>query len=357
MSLQLKSFVVCNYCGVQNPVSVPSCLSCGAPYKHAFEEGFEVPEVSSLEGALVLKATEEVAQEWTVQGYDASAWNGDQDGSKTRMLAQFGFLRGGYGNNKYDPKYPIYRDVCDRYGIKRGLYWYCWAGYDWREHARSISALWKQSPGQLDVCIDAEDTIVDLPTTAAWMYNLTQELQALIGSNLLIYTNRYWWNSHVGRTTWAHKIPLFAAHWTSLPLAEPLIPDDWMVNTTSIERWLYWQHSADDNGLAAVYGFTNGDPDVDRIRFNGSIDSFNQRYGTDIQPLGVVNPPLEDPYLITPIKRVKITAGALNTRGGPSTAYTDHGEVILGSVLPVIEQAGDWLKVAAWIHGGYTKDV
>lgn len=347
----------CAYCGAGNKDDATFCTQCGAPRKHAFEVAPLSRATTTTALPVVLTVS---AVTWEVQGYDASAWNGNQNAAITRLLTQFGHLRGGYGNGVYDPKYPVYRDLCDLFNIMRGMYWYCWIGGDWRAHASAISNLWKASPGQLEITIDCENTTLDMPATASWIYSLVQEVQLKTGEVPMIYTSPYWWNTHVGNTTWAGYLPLWVAMWNEIAAA-PTVPYDWSSNE-GLKRWRYWQWLADGNCKAAEYGFTDGDADLDLNRFNGPVTAFNSLYGTNILPLGEVTDP--EPLPVTPgevayLYRTRVTAGSLNVRAGPPDRpyyeQADLGELMLNSVVPIEAEYGDWLKITGWIHKNYTK--
>jgi hypothetical protein len=56
--------------------------------------------------------------------------------------------------------------------------------------------------------------------------------------------------------------------------------------------------------------------------------------------------------------RVSVTAAILNVRRVPTTAgNVPITTVRQGTILDVEERNGDWLKVTAWVHGNFTKDI
>jgi hypothetical protein len=195
---------------------------------------------------------------------------------------------------------------------------------------------------------------VDPHVTAQWLYYLVQELQMKTGEVPMIYTGPYWWNTHVERNTWARELPLWIGCWNETATA-PLVPYDWSENV-GVARWRYWQWSADGNGLASEYGFTDGDADIDLNRFNGSVDDFNKLHGTSVLPLGVVAP-IEVPEPMQFLYRAKVTASALNVRQGPSVSTADLGELLCNSVVPVVEEKDGWIRIDGWINKSYTKAV
>lgn len=332
--------LICEYCGAGNSNDVRACTSCGAPRRHNFKK-FTSPLYD-----LISSTTEAM---WEVRGYDCSAWNGDQDGIKTMQRTQFGFIRAGWGNTGIDPRLAVYRDICATVGIEFGLYWYAKAGFDWRAHANSFYTVWKENPGNLNPVIDAEYTSLPVGQTATWIYNLVHEMEQKTGKRVMIYTGPGWWNAHVARNEWAQNQPLWVAHWTTA--AQPIVPYDWQQ-----KGWVFWQHSADSNCQAAEYGFTNGDPDLDLNRYNGSIDDFNTLYGTNIQPIGTVEPP-PPAVEIVPLYKAQVTATALNVRSLPNVCGADLGDLRYGDILPVVEERDGWLRIEGWISKDWIRKV
>ena len=73
---------------------------------------------------------------------------------------------------------------------------------------------------------------------------------------------------------------------------------------------------------------------------------------------GTTSPPDETVPPVDIQERVKVTAVPhLNIREKPTSSSTDLGELITGSVVPVVESEGPWKKITGWIHGDYTKIV
>jgi len=343
--------IICAYCGSGNPDDVYSCEKCGAPRRHAF------PEQTKLQvfKGIVLESLwppEEVV--WPVRGYDDSAWNGNQDGTITKKKAQFAFHRVGWGNKTKDPKVDYYRQICTANAIEYGLYWYVYTGLDWKAHAKSFFDLWKVDPGKLPPVMDCETTTLDKYKTRDWIQNLLREFELLSGVRPMIYTSKGWWDARVARAAWAKQYALQVAHWTNA--SSPLVPLDWA--SLGPQAWTFWQHAGEGNNKGAEYGFTGGENDLDLQRFNGSVDAFNIKYGTDIKPFEGETPPSPTlPTEIVPIRRVQVTASALNVRSLPSATSKDLGDLRFGDILPIIEERDGWYRVDGWISKSYTKDV
>ena len=71
-------------------------------------------------------------------------------------------------------------------------------------------------------------------------------------------------------------------------------------------------------------------------------------------------PPPEppEPEEIQPEYLVITTAHpALNVRAAPTIKASDLGNLIPGSIVPVVGQDGDWLHIDGWIHKDWTKKV
>ena len=77
---------------------------------------------------------------------------------------------------------------------------------------------------------------------------------------------------------------------------------------------------------------------------------------------GVLDPPPPpeppEPEEIEPDYLVITTAHpALNVRAAPTVKASDLGNLIPGSIVPVVGQDGDWLHIDGWIHKDWTKKI
>lgn len=338
--------ITCEYCGYGNKDGSSACEKCGAPYKHVITENL----AETITRTIRELTSPVLTGDWQVNGYDASSWNGDQNGAITASKLQFGFIRAGYGNTYVDPRMDYYTGICSQYEIPFGLYWYAKPGYDWRIHAQTFSSIWRRNPGQLWPVIDCEYTALSPSATTDWLYHLINEMEQLTGSRVMIYTSPGWWNGNVVRNSWCALRPLWVAHWTTA--LSPILPYDWKnANVT----WTFWQHSADNNGKAAEYGFTGGDPDLDLNRFNGTLAQFQTTFNLD--PGEEPPEPPEPPEEIHPIFKAQITASGLNIRSRPTASSTDLGDLSFGNIVPVVEERDGWYHIEGWISGNYTKKV
>jgi len=279
------------------------------------------------------------SQIFEVVGIDTSYWNGIQDGSITRLKAQFQFIRLGFGNKGIDSAATAFASQCETWGIEYGMYWFVkvLSTTNWKDHASMFSTLWKDMPGKLPPVLDCESTVLGKEATSGWLYKLVREFQDITGISPMIYTSAGWWNSNVARNDWAKQLQLMVAHWTTM--LSPTIPWDWgAINNP--KEYTFWQHNAEGNGLASEYGFTNGDDDIDRQRYHFKIPTFNLSYGTNISPLGEPPPPPPPPPGEDNALRMKVVVDSLNVRAGTSLVSPIVGRLVKGETVNVINVTG-----------------
>ena len=300
---------------------------------------------------------------YPVEVVDVSYWQGSIDWYQLALQAQAVYIRAGYGSSGVDPL--VFDNVtgAEDADIPYGLYWYVKPnnGTNWKDHIDSFYAIWKDYGGELPPVWDVEYTALNKNDTSNWLTKLAKNWEDKTGIAPMIYTRASWWNYYTARMDWPKLLDLWVAHYTSA--SQPLIPDDWG-KVANPRTWTLWQWSADGNGLGDIYGVESAS--IDRNRFNGSIDDFNKKYKTnitatpDIPPAPPpVDPPVDPPAgdWIEPMYRVKVTASALNVRGGPGVEYSDLGELISQTVMPVTDEVENWLHVEGWVHKNYVKRV
>lgn len=291
------------------------------------------------------------AADWPVVGIDVSQWQGVMDWSKAAPLIQFAFIRAGIGNDVIDTQYLRNARECAARGIAYGLYWYIKPDKDWRKTAASFANAYNAYGGDLPPVFDIEDA-GGLGKTAleSWLVKCVNEFENLTEREVIIYTAPGFWNANMPKTNWAKNRRLWVAHWTTAPA--PLLPAEW-TDIANPRTWTFWQHSADGNGLGAIYGAQSASIDLDR--YNGSLADFNATFGVNVLPTEPPPAP-ELPPARVPVKLVRVTTTTLNIRAQPTTDSADIGDLKQNSVVPVYgEWGGEWYDIGGgWIYKAYT---
>jgi lysozyme len=112
--------------------------------------------------------------------------------------------------------------------------------------------------GDLPLTLDMEEAGGLAPKTlVAWTHAFIDEVTALTGRSVLIYTYPYFWQHAMGNTTDFADLPLWIATYQSSGPKEPL-PGGWA-------SWTFWQYTASGHvtGIPAA---------VDRSKFAGTAD-------------------------------------------------------------------------------------
>lgn len=289
---------------------------------------------------------------YPVIGVDISYWQGNIDFGRLASKVYFIFIRAGRGNADYDTNYKVYLKGAHDRGRAVGIYWYMKpnTGTNWKQHVASFVSAYKDSGSQLPPVFDVEETSLSKTETTGWLQKAINSFYEQTNVYPMIYTSAGFWNANVYRNDWAKNLDLWDAHWTTAD--EPIIPNDWgAINNP--ETWDFWQHSSKGDGIA--HGVSSTFIDLNRHHY--SLATFNLRYKTNLSPLGSDIPipptPIEDK--IKPLYFAETTAQVLNARAGDGANYSDIGNLPNGTLLPVVEESGDWLKTEFWFHKGYTK--
>ena len=296
---------------------------------------------------------------------DISKWQGKVDFSIMRQKAQCVYIRAGFGDIGKDANLEANVTGAQAAGMPHGLYWYVKAGADFRKHVASFKQAWQQYAGQLPPVFDCEYTSYTKNVkgnTANWLTKLVKNWCDETDIDPMIYTRQTWWDANTSRTDWPKTLDLWIAHYTSVPEGTiingkpvPWLPADWAA-VVNPRTWSMWQYSADGNELGPSHGVESAS--IDRNRWNGTINQFNQKYGTHILPLGsVVQPPIEPPppYFSTHV----VTIQTCNPRTRPALGNaTDAGAIIKGQIF---EKAGEkqngFQPVKIWLHETVIEDV
>jgi GH25 family lysozyme M1 (1,4-beta-N-acetylmuramidase) len=255
---------------------------------------------------------------WEVQGVDLSKWNGTMDLRITKTKAQYGKLRYGYGTQWKDPCLDNYYQQAQANDWPVGGYWFCQIGTDVNLSMRSFAEEIATHRPQVGITLDAEQTTVDPGKTLKWLEDAWQIILGLTNIKAEIYTAPWFWNPKVARSSFWSGKEHWCANWTTRDT--PVLSLDWY-------SWIHWQYSGDNNGKGKEYGMVSGgDADMDLNRFNGTVAQFNSKYGTHIQPIGVI-PPVVPPGTLPPY--VIINTAELAIHSTPQAVQTN----IIGHAL------------------------
>lgn len=182
----------------------------------------------------------------------------------------------------------------------------------------------------------------------------------------MIYTRGNWWDSNIGKTTWAKDYFLWVAHYVNDPSVTsfstynlskdlftselrddlgsnfmdevdtkainaeavqiPTLPRDWSV-------WKFWQYTKYGDG----YKYGARSPHIDLSRYNGTMDEFLNEFGS--LPL-----PIPEPCGLY----FSVKVNTLNIRKGPGTSYGLVGHLHKGEIVRATDVAGtqSWIEIA-----------
>jgi len=320
------------------------------PHLHAEYRLTDIP--NPVPGGYVYNAidilpllTTGVIGNWEVLGIDQSAWNGVWDYSiGHKKLYQYAWIRFGYGDGWKDSRCDQYRQDAIAHDMPYGGYWYNKVGQDKEKHATAFYQVALEYPFQLGLREDYEYTTLGMVDTLNWIIAYDQRLKGLLGGmcRTAPYSNMNFWNTKVAPNNYFTD-EQWVAHWTTARL--PLMPNGWV-----FEEGCDWQHSADGNGLAKLYGMvSDGDYDIDLNRHYGTVDQFNVRNNTHILPLGdIPQPPPTTEFMMECI------VNSLYVREGPGVAYRIAGSLSKGQQVALKNVAGAsaWMQIKSGPYAG-----
>jgi len=328
---------VCPTCGGTRV----GCPTCGLPPKRTLPKQ---SALSRLYNAIFLPTVQKYgAKVWEVQGIDISKWNGTMSFSITKQKCQYVIMRLGYGTQWKDSACDIFYAGARAADMPVGVYWYLNIGQDANLTAQSFAEEISTHQPQLDIVLDVESTTLNPTGTLNWLIACDTKLTQLTGKKAMIYTSAYFWSKVAPSAYWSGRV-LWVANWTTRDY--PYMPSGWT-------SWNHWQWSADGNRKAAEYGSTNGDPDMDLDRFNGTVVQFNAKYGTHIQPIGGGGPP--SPPGEVP-EKVIVNTGAVNLRHAPDPiaqnqcATSKLGQVLYPEAIEKDQFGKEWYKLGKKIY-------
>lgn len=224
-------------------------------------------EVGSSEAELVV-----CGSGGTVEGIDVSSWQGDIDwGAVAGAGIRYAIVRisdGGYRDRYFAANWSGARDA----GLIRGAYQFFRPDQDPIAQADIVvAAVGRLGPNDLPVTCDVEapgPTVSPAEYTRRlhlWVDRVTEGT----GRPPMIYTGRYYWDPYVASSDFT-SLPLWHAQYTSA--ACPNINDRWA-------SWTFWQYTS-TGSVAGIAG------NVDRNRFNGSMDELMRLASSNRRPIG-----------------------------------------------------------------------
>lgn len=265
-NMGMYTVATCEYCGLsQKLTDVWLCQKCGAPLS-----------VSERPSLLQRITSASPAPEFS-EGIDVSKWQGNMDWSVAKPLIDYAIIKASE-NVTEDSKYQQNVDGCEEQEIIYGVYHFCRPQYSWQSQAQFFS---DRVVGLLPAWVDIESTGGLTPyNLQQWLYNFVSAVEDATGKEVGIYTRGAWWNSYVGRNTWAGDHPLWISRFNSYitgPWSDGKYrPYEWT-------DWVFWQWSADGNGEGSKYGAESNS--IDKDRFNGTSDDFFEWVGGPSPPI------------------------------------------------------------------------
>lgn len=274
-----------------------------------------------------------------VLGCDVSTWQ-DADSTPQRMNfektvqmgAKFVFIKASQ-SIWLDQDFVYNWDAAGRAGLPRGAYHYFTWDKPAIEQARFFSGLLKQDCGELSPVLDYECR-AGVPARASAIQRakiFVEEVEQLLGKPMQVYTSNGFWGEYGSiHAFWAARKLWLASY----GVITPKVPAPWT-------RWEFWQYT--DRGPGLAFGAES--LQIDLNWWNGTQAEFDAVYGG--------NPDLPPGPSGPPTRTVIITAlWGLRVRTEPNTISRVLKTLRYGSEVRVIDQPGDWLKLAdepGWI--------
>jgi lysozyme len=204
----------------------------------------------------------------TLPGIDVSFWQGTINWDQVRGAGvRYAFIRAYYGANTRDSQFTRNWREARRVGLLRGAYQWFKPLQDPTAQANAvIGAVGRLGPGDLPVVVDVEEPPADgIPSPSVYASRLRtwyDRVRAGTGRAPIIYSGKYYWEGYL-RTTAFASAPLWHPQYTSATC--PNIANQW-------NNWTFWQYTSTGR-VAGISG------NVDRNRFNGTMDDLNRLAG------------------------------------------------------------------------------
>jgi len=222
---------------------------------------------------------------------DISHWQGEMDWDVFMQSDAEGcIIRAGSCNANSGIPYTDYNYEQNMTGVEHateiiGTYWYWRANHDPIEQADYYADLLKYKKWNLAPVADVESTgNVNQSTLQSRLKKFVDRLQVRTGYKPIIYSRASFWNPYVGNPSWASGHDLWAARYNG-SLSSPWSDGNYRFATWS--EWVFWQYSADGNGLGSQYGADSAHIDMDY--FNGTLQELRKYAG--LEEPGPIPPP------------------------------------------------------------------
>ncbi|WP_086687346.1 GH25 family lysozyme [Nostoc sp. T09] len=196
-----------------------------------------------------------------IEGIDIAEFSGNINWEKVRSQGiRFAFARVNDGTIHTDTLFSSYWPAMKKAGIIRGAYFFFRPTQDIDAQVKIFVQNLEIEPGDLP-------PVVDIETANSWYdLSLTQRLERVAevlnavelatGYKPIIYTGPSFWRDTMGNTKRFADYDLWIAHYQT---STPSIPGGWEIHT-------FHQYIGDQTGFPGIPG------DVDRNRFNGTLD-------------------------------------------------------------------------------------
>ncbi len=225
---------------------------------------------------------------------DISHWQGEIDWDVFMQSDAEGcIIRAGSCNSESGIPYTDYKYEQNMTGVEFateivGTYWYWRPNHDPIEQADYYADLLKFKNWNLAPVADVESYAnVNMSTLQSRLKSFLDRLQNRTGWKPMIYTRSSFWNRYVGNPSWASNYDLWIARYHS-GLSGPW--SDGNYEPVSWDDWVFWQYSADGNGLGYLYGTDSEDVDLDY--FNGTLEELRKYAG--LEEPGPITPPSDE---------------------------------------------------------------
>lgn len=216
-------------------------------------------------------------------GIDVSKWQREMDWPKAKQAgAKFAFIRAGSINMHTGVCYKDYQldrnaDLApEQMDDKIGYYFYFRPKYSPIKQADYFYSL-VQDYEWGALVVDCEAAGASYNTIRENTRTMAAAVAKMCGNKkCLIYTRASYWNSVIGNQSWAMLYDLWIARYNS-HINHPW--GDGNCKPLGWDDWLFWQYSADGNGMGPMYGGQSASMDLNR--FQGTETELCQYFGTE----------------------------------------------------------------------------